>query len=100
MIGTRDRPSLYTFYCRINPNYNKGKWTEVEEMLLVEATSLYSKKFNWQEISEMIGTRSPFQCREHYDLKYNFPDKYTNWTMEDDIKLLEAYEKYKCINPL
>ena len=44
----------------------------------------------------MVGSRSPFQCREHYDLKYNHPDKYTNWSMEDDIKLLDLYDQYKC----
>ena len=95
LIGTRDRPSLYTCYCRINPNYKRGKWSTDEEALLLEALSYYSKKFNWQEVSEMVGTRSPFQCKEHYDLKYTNPDKYTNWTMEDDIKLLEAYDKHK-----
>jgi hypothetical protein len=96
LIGSRDRPSLYACYCKINPNYNRGKWTDEEEILLVEAISYYSKQFNWQEISEMVGTRNPFQCKERYELKYNNPEKYTNWTMGDDIKLLEAYEKHNC----
>lgn len=96
LIGTRDRVALYACYTKVNPNINHGKWTNKEETLLLEAIAYYNKKYNWKEISDMVGTRSPFQCKEHYELKYNNPEKYINWTMEDDIKLLETFEKYSC----
>jgi hypothetical protein len=30
-----------------------------------------------------------------YELKYHNPEKYINWTVEDDKKLLEAYKRYE-----
>ncbi len=94
LIGSRNRQNLYVHYMRINPNLNRGKWSQQEVSAFEEAIGWYKSHFNWKEISEFIGTRTPAQCREKYELKYTFPDKYINWTMDEDRKLLDAYDKY------
>ena len=35
-----------------------------------------------------------FFKKKRFELKYVNPDKYINWTLEDDIKLLESYREY------
>lgn len=78
---------------KIDPNLNHGRWTMVEDQAFEEAVQFFSAK-NWQEISEYVGTRTALQCKERYELKFLNPDKYKNWTLEEDKKLLDFVDKY------
>jgi hypothetical protein len=78
---------------KIDPSLNHGRWTASEDQAFEEAVQYYSAK-NWQEISEYIGSRTAFQCKERYELKYVNPDKYKNWTIEEDKKLLDLVDEY------
>ncbi|CAF0719286.1 unnamed protein product [Brachionus calyciflorus] len=91
--GTRDRNTIYNHHLKIDPSLNHGRWTASEDQAFDEAVVYYSAK-NWQEISEYIGTRTAFQCKERYELKYLNPDKYKNWTVEEDKKLLDLVDEY------
>jgi hypothetical protein len=77
----------------VNPNLNHGKWTTEEIEVFDEALKLFQSSYNWQELSEYVGTRTPLQCKDRYELKYFLRDKYINWTPEEDKLLLEAYER-------
>jgi len=92
--GTRDRNSLYTWYSKINPSINHGKWSIEEELALEEALKYYNHQYNWQTISEFVATRTANQCKERYELKYQHPEKYINWSVDEDKKLLQLYEIY------
>lgn len=93
--GTRDRNNIYNFHLKVDPNLNHGKWSPNEEQAFEEALQFYNSMYNWQEISEYIGTRTSFQCKDRYELKYCNPDKYINWTQEEDKKLLECFNKFE-----
>jgi hypothetical protein len=92
--GTRDRNSIYTWHLKVNPNLNHGKWSATEEQAFDEALQFYNQTLNWQEISEFVGTRTAFQCKERYELKYHNPEKYINWSPEEDQLLLESIKKH------
>ena len=93
--GTRDRTSVYSWHVKCDPHMNHGKWTPVEEQAFDEALLFYNTVYNWQEISDHVMTRTSLQCRERYELKYHNPEKYINWTIEDDKRLLESYKRYE-----
>ena len=78
---------------KIDPNLNHGRWSTIEDQAFEEAVQFFSAK-NWQEISEYVGTRTALQCKERYELKFLNPDKYKNWTLEEDKKLLNLVDKY------
>lgn len=84
---------MYNFHLKIDPNLNHGRWTASEDQAFEEALEYYSSE-NWQEISEYIGSRTAFQCKERYELKYLNPDKYKVWSREEDKKLLDLVEEY------
>ncbi len=93
--GTRDRNNIYNLHLKVDPNLNHGKWSQSEEQAFEEALQFYNTVYNWQEISEYIGTRTSFQCKDRYELKYCNPEKYINWTREEDKKLIESYKKFE-----
>lgn len=91
--GTRDRNNVFSHHQKIDPNLNHGRWTLSEDQAFEEAVHFFSAK-NWQEISEYVGTRTALQCKERYELKFLNPDKYKNWTIQEDKKLLDLVDKY------
>ena len=42
----------------------QGRWTKTEQDLFNTAISISNK--TWAEVSEFVGTRTPNQCRSHY----------------------------------
>ena len=92
--GTRDRNSIYNWHLKVDPNLNHGKWSLFEEQAFEEALLFYNTTYNWQEIAEYVGTRTALQCKDRYELKYYNPQKYINWSPEEDKLLLESVKKY------
>ena len=73
----------------MDPYLSHGKWTEAEKQAFEQAVAFFMSR-NWQEISEYVGTRTAMQCKERYENKHLNPEKYKNWTAEEDRQLLEA----------
>ena len=73
---------------------NHGKWLPSESQAFKEALEFFKYSLNWHEISEYVGTRTSLQCKERYEQKYQYPDKYLNWTIEEDFKLFFFYKKF------
>ncbi|CAG8496435.1 3370_t:CDS:2 [Ambispora leptoticha] len=48
----------------VRPEFKKGTWGVDEELALVEAVKKCGKR--WNDVSNMIGTRSPDQCCSYY----------------------------------
>lgn len=91
--GTRDRTSVYNCHLKRDPYLNHGKWSAEEKRMFDEAICFFAER-NWQEISEYVGTRTAMQCKERYENKYMNPEKYKEWTVEEDQLLLAACEQY------
>lgn len=73
----------------------RTKFTPVEDALIIDIAQKMSE-IDWKTVAEILGTRTPRQCRERYHnyLAPNVSNK--DWTPEDD-KLLE--EQYKTFGP-
>ena len=73
----------------------RTKFTAVEDALIIDIARKMTE-IDWKTVAEILGTRTPRQCRERYHnyLAPNVSNK--NWTPEDD-KLLE--EQYLIFGP-
>ncbi|KAI5250786.1 hypothetical protein E4T42_04700 [Aureobasidium subglaciale] len=47
------------------PSYRKGTWAEEEDMILLSIVSA-CEPCDWNQISNILGTRTPKQCAERY----------------------------------
>lgn len=71
----------------------KSAFTEKEDQTLLSLVQQYGNK-DWSAISKYMGTRSPRQCRERYNL-YLRPDvQNTPWTDEEDELLIRMFAQY------
>ena len=83
-------------------DYASGRWSELEELMLVEGFKKFGPQF--REISEFMGTRTSVQVLHHYkQLKhYSATPNYFNnkslvsgrWTLDERKKLKEAIELF------
>lgn len=44
--------------------YSQGRWNRFEKEKFMQ--SIARKDFSWTDVSRIVGTRSPAQCRSHY----------------------------------
>lgn len=44
--------------------FNQGRWNRLEKEKFLQSIAL--KNLSWVNISHLVGTRSPAQCRSHY----------------------------------
>ena len=63
-----------------------------EESKLKFLVSLYGVK-NWVDISKAMGTLTPRQCKERYETDIKPQVKLANWTLDEDIVLIQQYSK-------
>ena len=67
----------------------KNRWTEDEDMLLVQVVQTYGAK-NWPKHSAVLGTRTAAQCRERWT--YNLqPDIKKTPFGADELLLIQRY---------
>lgn len=78
----------YARYRQINPNLNKGKWTEEEQDQLLMLIQKHGT--NWAKIASIMKNRSGKQIRNHYYACLLTSD----YTPEEDEKLKELYLKF------
>lgn len=88
-FSNKSKTQCYSRYRQINPNLNKGAWSKHEEDLLIELVGKFGK--NWAKIASIHKTRSGKQIRDHYN--YCIDNK-TNYTEEEDQKILSLYQTY------
>jgi len=73
-----------------DPNITRGKWSYADDLKLAKAYSLYGAgtKKQWNKIAGHIKGRTDIQCRERYCNILDPALKNTQWTEEEDQKLL------------
>ncbi|EAY12894.1 Myb-like DNA-binding domain containing protein [Trichomonas vaginalis G3] len=70
----------------------RTKFSEREDLKLLKLVSESGKSPNWREISNIMQTRTPRQCRERYQ-NYLCPRiNHHEWTPEEDQILLHQYQ--------
>lgn len=57
---------------RSSPTVSKGRWKDDEHKRFLEALIVHRRQSvkNWKEIADYVGTRTPVQCRSHFQ-KWN-----------------------------
>jgi len=79
----------YARYKKINPKFNKGKWSSDEENQLQKLVDKYGKK--WSVITKFLKTRSNKQIRDHYN---NCMDKSVNKNIFSEEELNKIKSLY------
>ena len=70
-------------------------FSKEEDLLLLRAIKLIPSK-NWKEISKLVPTRTPRQCRERWYYHLGCLNSNEKWSNEEEellIKLIEQYGK-------
>ncbi|OHT09376.1 hypothetical protein TRFO_21681 [Tritrichomonas foetus] len=71
-------------------NYNKKKWNDEEDNLLKKAVQKYGIK-SWSSVATMVPNKNPKQCRERWTAQINPALTKTNWTNEEDHRLIHLH---------
>ncbi|KAI0442800.1 hypothetical protein F4803DRAFT_518056 [Xylaria telfairii] len=70
----------------------KGVWSPEEDRRLIEAVEKYGD--NWMKVAGAVGTRCGDQCSGHWRHVLNPNINYSDWTKEEDQRLLDAVRVY------
>ncbi|OHT09882.1 r2r3-MYB transcription factor [Tritrichomonas foetus] len=66
----------------------KKKFTDFEDNIILEMVEKYGTHY-WKNISQVLGTRTPRQCRERWRHYLKPEINYSSWTLEED-RILET----------
>ncbi|MCJ1462839.1 hypothetical protein MMC07_001442 [Pseudocyphellaria aurata] len=70
----------------------KGSWTESEDERLSDAVQEYGCK--WTQVAALVGSRNSDQCSSHWSQTLNPDINYSDWTRDEDEKLVHGVQKY------
>lgn len=77
----------------LNPNVRKGRFTKVEDKLIVSYVRKYGE--NFPKISKLLGHRTSTQIRERYCRKKSMVSQNVGrWSLEEDELLLSLVKKH------
>ena len=79
------------------PGISKGHWSEMEDQILREKANEYiqkGQKIEWYKVASYIKGRIGKQCRERWENQLRPDLRICDWTKEEDLLCLEAYQKY------
>jgi hypothetical protein len=76
---------------------NRGKWTEEEDEMLIDAVRKCGKG-DWDAVAALVPSRTSVQCRTIWTIRVGptvegKPPNFFRWTPEEDAKLTEAVRK-------
>lgn len=72
----------------------KSKFTAEEDIRLKQLVESTEGPVSWKEISRMMVTRTPRQCRERYKNYLRDELKHENWTEKEDQLIMQFYNQY------
>ncbi|KAK7095295.1 uncharacterized protein [Littorina saxatilis] len=83
----------YKRFTKLDPDINKGYWTEAEDGQLMAAVHLVGST-SWGIVSELVPGRTREQCRERYVNSLDPKISGKAWTYEEDKKLLQLAKQH------
>lgn len=90
-IPTKSDIQCSARYKRIQPGLVKGSWTPEENEKLILLVDTYGR--NWSKISEFFVSRTGKQIRDRYLNSLDPEINHDKFTVEEDYKILECYER-------
>ena len=76
----------------LNPALVKGSWTREEDEIILNFVLVNGDK-DWAKLALLLKGRTGKQCRERFKNHLDPKLDHTEWTEEDDEKLVELHEK-------
>jgi hypothetical protein len=73
----------------------RTRFTNQEDQCLLHLVAQYGTQ-NWRQISHLIRSRNPRQCRERYQNYLNPALRHNNWTADEDSLLEQKYREFGC----
>ncbi|OQS04875.1 kinase [Thraustotheca clavata] len=77
----------------LQPGMVKGHWTQQEDKQLIKIMSTITGDINWQNIAEMMKSRTSMQCRMRWMNHLNPAINRHPFKSEEDLVLLNEYDK-------
>jgi len=71
-----------------------GSWSNAEDQVLLAACAKYGVGTSWARISSLIPRKTPKQCKARYEMYLNPTIKKTEWTAEEDRRLLHMTKSF------
>jgi hypothetical protein len=82
----------------MNSKFRSGRWNNLEKEAFLQAFAVRGPV--WNDLSVMIGSRTPAQCRSHYQKlmikeRVSFKTRFEENVVLNDVKCQESVEKVK-----
>ncbi|CAO3658937.1 unnamed protein product [Rhizopus stolonifer] len=90
--GRTNKNCRKRWFHSLDPSLRKGAWTEEEDQLLREGVSRYPNQ--WSKIADMLEGRTDDQCAKRWRESLDPSIDRSEWTPEEDKRLLEKYDEY------
>nr|CAD2137864.1 unnamed protein product [Meloidogyne enterolobii] len=98
MPGRTKMSCEYRYSRTLAEEIHRGRWTEKEDLKLLEAVDKYGAR-NWIKVSECVQGRSPLQCRNRWVHVLDPKRRDRPWTLEEHIRLfyfIRLFGRDKC----
>lgn len=86
MPGRSKQSCEYRYTRSLSEKIRHGRWTEAEDILLLEAINKYGPR-NWVKISNSVRGRSALQCRDRWIHVLDHKRRDHPWTWEEHMRL-------------
>ncbi|KAG1171261.1 hypothetical protein G6F70_005088 [Rhizopus microsporus] len=90
--GRTNKNCRKRWFHSLDPSLRKGAWTDEEDQLLREGVSKYPNQ--WSKIADMLEGRTDDQCAKRWRESLDPSIDRSEWTAEEDKRLMEKYEEY------
>jgi hypothetical protein len=75
------------------PKFRKTTWTLEEDLALIRAVNIFGKN-DWKKVALFVPLRNHKKCRERYNNQLDPEINKSQFTEEEDEKLLKLVEEY------
>ncbi|EAY20753.1 Myb-like DNA-binding domain containing protein [Trichomonas vaginalis G3] len=72
----------------------KSKFTPEEDLKLKQIVESQKEPISWKEISRLMVTRTPRQCRERYKNYLSDSIKHEKWSDSEDVLIMQLFSEY------
>ncbi|XP_066932814.1 uncharacterized protein [Clytia hemisphaerica] len=95
-VPDREDFECQIYWCNVlHPSINQNKFTKEEDSKLIKLAKKY-KNHRWEDIAKELDTnRTPVQCLQRFQRTLNKDIIKSQWTQQDDDRLIEGIKLYQ-----